>query len=1299
MFPAPLRGAKPYNGSLRNLNPWRAKTLWSFPIATPVKHTPKTGPVRTLFLFPLGCLLLAAALAVSAAPALAVSWQWQSLEGRERLTVYLDAPGAAKVERTDRTAITVTLPTPPQSVTQAPGSANPAAALVTKVSGQGQNLIISLKAPAFGYITTTPNPRQVQIDFFNDPLGARWKPRPGAATQSVAAEEKTPPAQAQEAKSPSPAPEKAAPESGQSATQQNERGQATPPAQAQARPEAASAPPVSGGLKEKDIEDAPPPTPLDTLFGILTDNETEGEQAAEQPPAQSTEQTQEQAPEQPAATPSPPQPQAQATPPAQAQVQNAPQTQPETAPVPTPPVQTVQSAQSVQSAQPTPPPVATPEPGQAQGPTALGGEETLVAPADQNTSAPKGGATASEYAFMGAINTGGPENWTAQTSAPGATTPVPPAQGTPLDTSGTSSGSNAANGQSAPITPIEPPQDTPPAQAQATQAVQTPGGQPVQAQTPQAPTQSGTIQNETSDALEEVIKNPPAMVSTTGQLAQAQNNIAPLAEAPGQVPATQPATGPATEPATQSPAHNATASAAGQAVVPEKTSTPEQGAAPPPKGTTAAGEVFGVVGEAPATPVTQASAAHNATVAPDSAEHAAEPPPQLDEDGNPIPPPPDPDALLKEAGNLLASREYQKALDAYNAILALPNLNDEQREMAMYGVSDAQFGLGQDNLPEHFAQIVDSTERAMNFNLKSTRVPSLLLRLGYVNMKMDNVQEAEAYFNMLKRKYPNDPNIPLTYYYWGDYFFKKEDFRRSSDQFQYIVQNYPDSRYVRESSMGLARSLYNLGYYEQAYQVGEYIDKRWPRFYVEYPAVLSMFGDMAIRLNKLDNARRYYWTYYNIAPTGDDADTSLVHLGDIYIQQNKLEAAQEVYQNAVDSFPKRDGGLIAQMRLVEGGIHDNPMIPEMDQLFDKGYNLRPMEVYNHIIKDFPESKLAPLATLKLAMWEMWNKRYEDALKSCEQFAAKYPKHALLPNVQEVALTAFSRLTADSLTEDNYARILRAWNSAPALQALEERLTPEVRLALSLSKVNQHKSADALKDLDPFFRGAKDPEFGDSALTLALSTLVDTQSWAQIEPLALRVSTWELKPETKAQLDYARALAFENLGQPEAALPLWEGLKTRGDLPLQLQAYTTYFLSRAALRNNDMQNAYYLSRQALQSLSDIGEADPTKADTAKIKTLLGSLLDITESSGRTAEALEWYQQYAQYVRETDEEWPSLRFRLAQLYKAAGDTDRWASLLKELTAQYPDTLYGRMAASELETHKLRQNISDFMPPAGQ
>ena len=1183
--------------------------------------------------------MLAAALLASADTALAVSWQWQRLDNRERLTIYLDAPGQAKVERTERTAVTVTLPTPPQNVTQAPGSANPAAALVTKVSGQGQSLVIGLKAPAFGYITTTPNPRQVQIDFFADPLGARWKPKPGAEKQAETAAE-TPPVvtgsvQTQPEKTASPAPEKTVqgatppPDSGQTAASKTETqsAQATPPA--------------SGGLQEKDIKDAPPPTPLDTLFSILTDKAAEEKAAGEQSPEPPPAQTAEQPPQQTAGVAMPP-------------VQTQERTPTQAAPQPQPPVQT--QAQ-------TPPATAAPESTPTQPPTALGGQDSTAA-------APKGNAAAVDYGFVGSITPPGQENQDAQA----------PAQ----------------NADSAPVTAVAPP-------PQDTQAAQVQTIQPQAAQT--------RVQNETSDALEEVIKNPPAMVSTTGQLAQAQNNITPVSQPPDGRTVAQNATNPdgRTQSATAQDAAPSGAPEVAQEIAQPVDTPPDQHApqaveaasgqidAPPgTPGATAAGQIFGTVEQAPEQP--GAASGHNATAVA-AEEHAPEPPPQLDADGNPIPPPPDPDAMLADAGKALAARDYQAAQDAYKAILALSVLTDAQREAAMYGVSDAEFGLGQENLPEHFAQIVDATERAMNFNLQSPRVPSLMLRLGFVNMKMDNVQEAEAYFNMLKRKYPNDPNIPLTYYYWGDYFFKKDDFRRASDQFQYIVQNYPDSRYVRESSMGLARSLYNLGYYEQSYQVGEYIDKRWPRFYVEYPSVLTMFGDMAIRLDKLDDARRYYWTYYNIAPTGSDADTSLVHLGDIYMQQGKPEAAKEVYQNAAQSFPDKDGGLIAQMRLAEEGVHDRPMIPEMDALFDKGYNLRPMEVYTHIINDFPDSKLAPLATLKLAMWDLWNKRYEDAIQTCEQFAAKYPKHELLPNIQEVALTAFSRLTADALPENDYGRILRAWNAAPALQGLESRLTPEVRLSLSLSKVNQNNASDALADLDPFFRGAKDPQFGDSALTLALSTLVDTQSWSQIEPLALRVSTWELKPETKAQLDYARALAFENLGQPENALPLWEELKHRGDLPMQLQAYTLYFLSRAALRNNDMGNAYQLSRQALGALSDIAEADPTKADMAKIKTLLGSLLDITESSGRTAEALEWYQQYAQYVRESDEEWPSLRFRLAQLYKASGDVERWSSILKELASQHPDTLYGKMAVSELETHKLRQNISEFMSPTGQ
>ena len=1190
-----------------------------------MKHTPRTGSSRPLILLFIGCLAFAACFFAGAAtPARAVSWQWKSVENRERLVIYLDAPGEAKVERSDRTAVTVTLPTTPQAVTQAPGSANPAANLVAKVDSQGRNLVIGLKLPAFGYITTTPNPRQVQIDFFADPLGARWKPKPGAEAKTVPAPQSAPPAQEARAKAAEQ------PKPPENAAQKREIPQ---PQRSGENAQNAPAPPKNGGLTERDITDVPPPTALDTLFNILAGDDPQAQNANNAPPAPEAT---------PPTAPAPP------APPAVQKGQPAPVAAQEPTPVAppapaapitaTPPVAAATPAPAapvqstlVQEAAPAPVPQTS-----GASPQPVGGQAAAPAPAT--------GKGASSFAFESNVNFDGPEEWDARAKTAAAPSPA--------------------------STSAEP-----------------------------------------AETLEEVVKNPPAqepMVSTTGQLAQAQANNIPPSQKPAESAssvtpapetAAQNATAQAPAPERGQPQQLAKGQTAEQAQGEPAVKTPaekteaENGANKP--GTTAAGQVFGAVEPSPE------GAGHNATVErPESpeakhGEEAAPEEPKLDENGNPIPPPPDPDKLLVAANDQLGSRNYDKALEDFTSIAALPKLTDEQREAALYGISDAQYGLGQDKLAEHFAQIVDATEKAMNFNLKSPRVPSLLLRLGFVNMKMDNVQEAEAYFNMLKRNYPDDSNIPLTYYYWGDYFFKHNDFRRASDQFQYIVQNYPDSRYVREASMGLARSLYNLGYYEQAYQVGEYIDRRWPRFYVEFPAVLTMFGDMAIRLNKLDDARRYYWTYFNIAPTGQDADTSLVHLGDIYMQQGKPDAAREVYQNAVVTFPKKDGGLIAEMRLVENGIHDSPLIPEMDELFDRGYNLRPMEVYTHIIKDFPESSLAPLATLKLAMWELWNKRYEDSIKTCEEFVAKYPKHALLPNVQDVIMAAFSRLTADSLPEANYERVVRAWDGSPTLRSLEERLTPEVRLSLSMSKANQNKSSDALADLDPFFRGAKDPEYGDSALTLALSTLVDNQSWDQIEPLAMRVAMWELKPETKAQLDYARALAFENRGQPEKALPLWEGLKGQNNLSPQLQAYTLYFLSRSALRNNDMENAYYLSRQALQSLSEIAEADPGKADTPKIKTLLGSLLDITESSGRAAEALEWYQQYAQYVKEGDEEWPSLRFRLAQLYKASGDSPRWTSILKELTEKYPNTLYGKMAASELQTNKLRENVSDFMP----
>ncbi|MBQ4133702.1 MAG: hypothetical protein IJD04_08245, partial [Desulfovibrionaceae bacterium] len=149
---------------------------------------------------------------------------------------------------------------------------------------------------------------------------------------------------------------------------------------------------------------------------------------------------------------------------------------------------------------------------------------------------------------------------------------------------------------------------------------------------------------------------------------------------------------------------------------------------------------------------------------------------QYDEDGNPIEPPPSVSELIAAAQTHINGEKYKEALGLLGEARLRPEITPHELEEVLYLISDATFGLGMDDIASYGDKMLGVTEEALNANLKSPRVPALMLRLGYVNLQMGNMQEAEAYFNLLKRDYPNDENIPLIYYYWGDHFFGEENY-------------------------------------------------------------------------------------------------------------------------------------------------------------------------------------------------------------------------------------------------------------------------------------------------------------------------------------------------------------------------------------------------------------------------------------------------------------------------------------------------------------------------------------------
>lgn len=673
------------------------------------------------------------------------------------------------------------------------------------------------------------------------------------------------------------------------------------------------------------------------------------------------------------------------------------------------------------------------------------------------------------------------------------------------------------------------------------------------------------------------------------------------------------------------------------------------------------------------------------------------PPPKtvvyVDELGRPVEPPLDPEAANKETDALMGNQDYQGAVNLLGKLVKQQNLSRAQRETALHRLADATFSLYENDLAGHYQEIQDSTTAAINFNTSSSRNAAAYLRLGFLNLKVENSYEAAAYFNLLRRRFPSFNDIPLTYYYWGDYQYKQGNMNEAAEQFNHVVLNYPDHPISRDSAMGLARTYYRMGLFQEAHKIMEFSELRWPSYYLDYPPVLSLFGDVAYRVGDLDKARSSYWLYYNLVPEAEDADIILTRLGDIYMAGKYHNAAIQAYTEAVNRFPSRDGGIISLMRLAEDGIYDNPTLTGMYKVFDRPYDRRAAEAYRTIIREYPENPLIYLAKLKLAMWNMWQKDYINCIDLCSEIVSAVPNSPLVPRAREVALGAFTLLSAEDVNDKRYSRAREVWQRYPILRTQEEFLVPESRLALAVSQWNSGFMDEALLTLQPFFYGGKIGEISELAMYLALDILTEHLRWGDIVELAQRIELWELSVPAKAQLDYSLALAYENRENPEAAAPIWGSLYERKVLPPAQQANVAFYFGRSAKLNRDLESAYYVGLDALNLLRDLAAANPDQADNEKIKTQIISLMDIAEDAGQLQQAMDYARQYLQYVGEDSAEGQATLYRLSRLYKKRGDTADWLRALENLSEKYPGSTYGRMAASELAGYRLDNQAARF------
>ena len=299
----------------------------------------------------------------------------------------------------------------------------------------------------------------------------------------------------------------------------------------------------------------------------------------------------------------------------------------------------------------------------------------------------------------------------------------------------------------------------------------------------------------------------------------------------------------------------------------------------------------------------------------------------------------------------------------------------------------------------------------------------------------------------------------------------------------------------------------------------------------------------------------------------------------------------------------------------------------------------------------------------------------------------FPDSPLLRRAGEVAVTAFSEGTRVMAEAENYERIAAIWDRYPLLSETRETLPHGTRLLVANGLWRAERPDEALELLTPLLSAEMYGEASLGAMNLAVSIHLDNQSWTGIEAVSGVVHGWKLPSEQRRQFDYSLALALENLGKTDRSRPLWEKLSADMGLNPEQRAYAFFYMARSAQQNQDLRNEYIYAQEALALFLTTGE------DTAKMKDCLLMLTDVARRAMRLDQALHWAMEYDKLVGPEDADWAASRYRLAEIHHSLGNDAKWREMLGEITVQSPDTLFGRMAASTLESLRLENQVGRY------
>ncbi len=675
-----------------------------------------------------------------------------------------------------------------------------------------------------------------------------------------------------------------------------------------------------------------------------------------------------------------------------------------------------------------------------------------------------------------------------------------------------------------------------------------------------------------------------------------------------------------------------------------------------------------------------------------------------DAEGNPLPAPPDPKEKLALMQEFLKTLRYFEALQQAEDLKSMqldpdPKIDTELREDLLYDYMNLLYRVNAFRPEDQGTALIQAANEAVNFNPESPRIPEAYKNLAFINMRLKNFEDAKAYVELLIQRYPDFEEVPLLIKDLSQAMLDAGLYVEAEQLAEVVTTNYPSHALAKDLAVIQAKAIYKQGHFKKALPVVDFITLRYPDAYVDDPEYLPMYADIKIVNGDLLDAQRALWTQYNLNPKDPKAVETLNKIALLYYTNNEIEAALKVEQEILNSYPESEYAPKALLRLGENTLMPkNPSLELLNELYAMPLPRIPTLLYQEVLDSYPNSPEAVDALTRMAAYNLYTKDYSQAMQYAKDVMAKYPSNLQYNVAKEILLTAFAQNLENALREQNYSRALLLWEQNPEIHDYYLPLENDLRLALARGYLNTGQEDKGLELLEPFLEpfpaGEQNLSYGLYAYNLFLAKHLNTGDWNALLDLDEKVNSWQMPLDVRNQHDYTMALAAENLGLSARALPLWQKISPDETYPLYQRAYATYFLARDAELKQDLRNAYQYNLDTLAMFEQLTEERSEFADPQRIRESIAALMDVTEVAGRIAESLEWLGKYSPYVSPESADYAGLQLREARLYRKLGDDNSWRRILTEIVNREPESVFGKMAQSELNTDKLARDINNLL-----